>query len=110
MDKWIHSINFGIIFVPLAFYFGSDAVTKVLEVVPEFVQTGMDIAAGLLPALGFAMLAQMMMNKKVAPFFFIGFLIVAYSSITTTGVAVLSILMVVIFVTYGMLNDKKNRM
>lgn len=55
---------FGIIFVPLAFYFGSDAVTKILEVVPEFVQTGMDIAAGLLPALGFAMLAQMMMNKK----------------------------------------------
>lgn len=51
----------------------------------------------------------MMMNKKVAPFFFIGFLIVAYSSITTTGVAVLSILMVVIFVTYGMLNDKKEQ-
>ena len=42
-------------------------------------------------------------------FFFIGFLIVAYSSITTTGVAVLSILMVVIFVTYGMLNDKKEQ-
>lgn len=108
ISGYIASI-FGIIFVPLAFYFGSDAVTKVLEVVPEFVQTGMDIAAGLLPALGFAMLAQMMMNKKVAPFFFIGFLIVAYSSITTTGVAVLSFLMVVIFVTYGMLNDKKEQ-
>lgn len=106
ISGWIASI-FGIIFVPVAFYFGSDAVSNLLDKIPEFVQTGMDIAAALLPALGFAMLAQMMMNKKVAPFFFIGFLIVAYSSITTTGVAILAILMVVIFITYGMLNDKK---
>jgi fructoselysine and glucoselysine-specific PTS system IIC component len=99
---------FGIICVPLAFYFGTNAVSAVLGHIPEFVQTGMNIAAGLLPALGFAMLVQMMINKKVAPFFFIGFFIVAFSSITTTGVAILAILMVVIFVFYGLIKGGNN--
>lgn len=100
---------FGIICIPFAFYFGSDAVSKLLGVIPEFVQTGMDITAALLPALGFAMLAQTMMNKKVAPFFFIGFFLVAYSAghITTTGVAIFSICLVIVLVMYGFIGKKQ---
>ncbi|ADL04078.1 PTS mannose/fructose/sorbose/N-acetylgalactosamine transporter subunit IIC [Lacrimispora saccharolytica] len=89
MQNWC-----GIIFVPIAFYFGSDAVTHLLGNIPSFIQTGMEIAAGLLPALGFAMLAQMIMNKKVAPFFFLGFFLVAYGGITTTGAAIFAIILV----------------
>ena len=40
---------FGIVCIPLAFYFGSDAVTALLGKIPEFVQSGMDITAALLP-------------------------------------------------------------
>lgn len=94
---------FGLIFVPTAFYFGTDAVTNLLGKIPEFVQTGMDITAALLPALGFAMLAQTMMNKKVAPFFFVGFFMVAYFNITTTGVAIFSICLVLVMVMFGII-------
>ena len=66
----------------------------------------MDITAALLPALGFAMLAQTMMNKKVAPFFFIGFFIVAYLGVTTTGVAIFSICLVLIMVMFGIIGPK----
>lgn len=90
----------GIIGVPLAFYFGSETVTKLLGNIPAFIQTGMEIAAGLLPALGFAMLAQMIMNKKVAPFFFLGYFIVAYLSIPTTGVAIFAGILVAIMLVY----------
>ncbi|MDO1605628.1 PTS sugar transporter subunit IIC [Lactobacillus sp. YT155] len=86
----------GIVFIPLAFYFGSAFVTKLLGNIPDFIQTGMNIAAGLLPALGFAMLAQMIMNKKVAAFFFIGFFIVAYGGISTTGVAIFATLVAIV--------------
>ncbi len=96
----------GIICIPIAFYFGVDAVTKVLGGIPEFVQTGMDITAALLPALGFAMLAQTMMNKKVAPFFFLGFFLVAYLGVTTTGVAIFSICLVLIMVMFGIIGPK----
>lgn len=91
----------GLLIVPLAFYFGSDAVASLLAVIPEFVSTGMDIAAGLLPALGFAMLAQMIMNKTVLPFFFAGFFLVAYFGIGTTGVAIFAAIIVAALVVLG---------
>lgn len=49
--------------LPLAYYFGSDKVTALVGNMPEFISTGMDIAGGLLPAMGFAMLARMIMKK-----------------------------------------------
>ena len=97
----------GILCIPLAFYFGTETVAKILGVIPGFVQTGMDVTAALLPALGFAMLAQTMMNKKVAPFFFVGFFVVAYMGLTTTGVAIFSICLVLIMVMFGAFNKNK---
>lgn len=85
--------------VPIAYYFGSDAVTNALGGIPEFITTGIEIATGMLPALGFAMLAQMIMNKKVAPFFFMGYFLLAYfsnSGLTTTGIAIFSIIIAAI--------------
>ncbi|EEI85751.1 PTS mannose/fructose/sorbose/N-acetylgalactosamine transporter subunit IIC [Anaerococcus lactolyticus] len=85
--------------VPIAYYFGSDAVTSALGGIPEFITTGIEIATGMLPALGFAMLAQMIMNKKVAPYFFLGYFLLAYfskSGLTTTGIAIFSIIMAAI--------------
>lgn len=82
----------GMFGTPLAFYFGSSAVTHFIGTVPSYITTGMGIAANLLPALGFAMLAQMIWNKKVATFFFLGFFAVAYGHISTTGVAIFSVI------------------
>lgn len=64
----------------------------------------MDIAGGLLPALGFALLARMIMKKELVPFFFIGYFIVAYSGISTTGVALFAILFMTL---YFMMNKEK---
>ena len=86
----------GLIIVPTAFYFGQSAVTTLLSNMPKFITTGMTIASGLLPALGFAMLAQMIMNKKVAVFFFIGFFMVAYGNLSTTGVALFAALIIIV--------------
>ena len=86
----------GLIITPVAFYFGQHAVTSLLDNIPTFISTGMSIAAGLLPALGFAMLAQMIMTKKVAVFFFIGFFLVAYGKISTTGVAIFAAMIIIV--------------
>lgn len=94
----------GLLIIPLAFFFGADAVASLLNIIPDFVQTGMDVAAAFLPALGFAMLAQMIMNKTVAPFFFAGFFLVAYFGISTTGVAIFAAIIVVAMTVLG---DKK---
>lgn len=71
-------------------------MAAVVGKMPEFISTGMDIAGGLLPAMGFAMLARMIMKKDVAPFFFIGYFVVAYSGLSTTGVALFAILILAV--------------
>jgi fructoselysine and glucoselysine-specific PTS system IID component len=42
------------------------------------VQTGLQVAGNMLPALGFALLLNLMFNKKMAPYFFLGFMLAAY--------------------------------
>ena len=93
--------------VPLAFYFGSDAVTAALNHIPEFVQTGINISGGLIPALGFAMLAQMIMNKRVAVFFFMGFFVVQYFGISTTGCAIFAVILAVVLVQIEAKTERK---
>ncbi|WP_042354088.1 PTS mannose/fructose/sorbose/N-acetylgalactosamine transporter subunit IIC [Bacillus rubiinfantis] len=86
------------IIVTVSFYVGSDAIKHVLNAIPDFIQTGLQIATGILPALGFAMLARLLINKKVVPYFFLGFLIVAYLKVPVTGIALLGAIVAVIMV------------
>lgn len=77
---------------------GSDAIKNVLDAIPSPVQTGLEVATGLIPALGFAMLARLLINKQVAPYFFLGFLIVAYLKVPVTGIALLGAIVAVVMV------------
>ena len=78
-----------------AFYVGVDAVKATLDVIPDFVLTGMGIAAGMLPAMGFAMLMRMILNKKLVPFFFLGFAITAYANVPVLGIAIIAIVVAI---------------
>lgn len=60
-----------------------------LDAIPQFVKSGLTIATGLMPALGFAVLASMIINKKNWYFLLLGFLISAYMGMSVTGVALL---------------------
>lgn len=80
----------------VAFYVGGPAVEAFLDVIPDFVKRGLTVAAGILPALGFALLATMLVNDDVAPFFFVGFLLSAYLNIPVLGIALLGVLLVIL--------------
>lgn len=82
--------------VTLSFHLGSGAVQGLLDMIPAFVLDGISIASGMLPALGFAMLTNMLISDKVAPFFFLGFLASAYLEIPVLGIALLACVLVAI--------------
>ncbi|HHX67098.1 MAG: PTS sugar transporter subunit IIC [Miniphocaeibacter sp.] len=88
----------------LAFWLGVDVVQGVLEGIPEFIITGLGAAAGLLPAMGFAMLMTMILKKEIIPFYFIGFVLVAYLNMPIFGVAILGVSYVL--VNYGFLKKQ----
>ena len=84
--------------VGIAYGIGAGAVSSVLHAIPEWVQTGLQVATGILPALGFALLARMIMSRRVMPYFFIGFLLVAYLEIPVVGIAALGVMIAWIMV------------
>ena len=87
-----------------AFYLGMDKMQGLIDAIPTVLIDGMDAAAGLLPALGFAMLMRMILNKQIIPYFFLGFICAAYLGMPVLGVAILGLIIVV--VQFGFLNPK----
>lgn len=77
--------------VAAGFYFGSPVIEAFVRLIPEWFAHGMDVVAGILPALGIAMLARMMITKENRGYLLIGFLISAYLGVSTLGVALAGI-------------------
>ncbi len=86
--------------VGLGYILGVPMIEKILSYVPEFVTYGLDVAAGVIPAIGFAMLARMMISKKTAAFLVLGFLLAAYLGISVTGIALFGLVVALIYVNF----------
>ena len=69
-----------------------------MNAIPDFIQRGLAVATGIIPALGFAMLAKLLINKTVIPYLFLGFAIAIYSQIPLTGIAIMGAILSVIIV------------
>lgn len=94
------------ILVAVAYYLGSGVMETVLNAIPQFVQDGLTISAGILPALGFAILLRMILNKKIAAFLAIGFVMTAYLGLPVLGVAIMAV-SIVALMAFGGFGDAK---
>jgi len=74
----------------IAVQIGADIVSSVMAGVPTWLNLGMTLAGKTLPALGFALLLNTLATNKLMPFFFIGFIIAAYTGTGVLGTAVLA--------------------
>lgn len=91
--------------VGVAFYLGVPVIEDVLAMIPEFITHGMDVAAGILPAVGFAMLAKMIVTKELSPYLLAGFLLAAYLNIPVFGVALAGL----VIAALGFFSDSKKQ-
>ncbi|WP_207940731.1 PTS system, mannose-specific IIC component [Enterococcus sp. DIV2402] len=90
ISMWIPVVLFFLsTFIPtfLAILLGADQVSNLIESVPKVLLDGMAVAGRLLPAIGFALLMDMLFSRKMAPFFFLGFLAAAFLGINITAIA-----------------------
>lgn len=70
--SFVHPLIYAVVtFVAVAF--GTDGISAFINAMPAWVMNGFTVAAGLLPAIGFAMLLKMLWDKSILAFFFIGF-------------------------------------
>ncbi|MDO5518570.1 MAG: PTS sugar transporter subunit IIC, partial [Clostridium sp.] len=74
---WVAQLTcFELVYFFLGFFgilAGTDAVKALIDALPSWVQSSMSVAAGMLPALGMALLLKSLWEKTVAPYYFMGF-------------------------------------
>lgn len=87
------ALSFLLLFIPvfLIGYFGAGVADAVLAVIPQFLIHGLEVAGGILPAVGFSMMMLMINKKTYLPFFVIGFFAVKYFGLTTVGASIFGI-------------------
>jgi PTS system mannose-specific IID component len=84
------------IIILLALQLGAGAMKSFLDMIPAWVQSGLQVAGNMLPALGFALLMNLMFNKKVAPYFFLGFVLAAYLKLPVIAIGGLGVIIALI--------------
>ncbi len=80
------------IIIMLALQLGAGAMKSFLDLIPAWVQTGLQVAGNMLPALGFALLMNLMFNKNMAPYFFLGFMLAAYLKLPVIAIGGLGVI------------------
>lgn len=86
----------------------AETVKGVLEAMPEWLTTGMAIGGGMVVAVGYAMVINMMANREVWPFFIIGFVVAAISQLTLIALGALGIALALIYLSLSERGNSSN--
>ena len=71
---------------------GTDAVNAVLAAIPPVITRGLQVSGGFIVVVGYAMVINMMNIKSLMPFFFIGFLIAAFTGVNLIGFGAIGVI------------------
>ena len=71
---------------------GTDAVNSMLAAIPQVVTRGLQVSGGFIVVVGYAMVINMMEVKKLMPFFFIGFIIAAFTGVNLIGFGAIGVI------------------
>lgn len=100
--EWLHRGGYVVLFMAafipnfLIAYFGSSLSDNVINAIPSWLVDGLTAGGGLLTAIGFAMILQMILKKNLVPFFIGGFILATFFKLNIIGVTVLGILIVAV--------------
>lgn len=85
-----------VLFVALGF--GTGFAQGIIDAVPPVVQSGLDYATNLMPAVGIALLLRMMWSKKMAVYYFLGVILVSFFNTSLIAVACVGGILAIIMV------------
>ena len=75
----------------------SSVVTGVLNAMPAWLSGGMTVGGGMVAAVGYAMVINMMATKETWPFFALGFVLAAISELTLIALGVIGVVLALIY-------------
>ena len=78
-------------FTFLVLFAGDSVINAIVSSIPEWVHSGLGAVAIVLPAMGFALLLNLLWETKLIPYFVIGFVFAAYLGVSMVGICALSV-------------------
>lgn len=79
-----------------------------LNAMPAWLNEGMTIGGGMVVAVGYAMVINMMASREVWPFFIIGFVIAAISELTLIAIGALAVAIALIYLNITKMGGSSN--
>ena len=83
------------------------AVGDALAAMPQWIMDGFALAGGILPALGIGMLLNFMGQKKILPFFFLGFFLAKFLGLGTMAITIFGAIIAFIIYLFGEKKEKE---
>ena len=75
----------------------AETVKGALEAMPAWLSDGMQIGGGMVVAVGYAMVINMMATREVWPFFFLGFALAALKELTLISLGIIGLCLAVMY-------------
>ena len=86
----------------------AQTVQSFLESMPAWLTDGMAIGGGMVVAVGYALVINMMATKEVWPFFIIGFVVAAVSELTLIALGALGVAIALIYLNLSKMGGSSN--
>lgn len=86
----------------------AQTVQSFLESMPAWLTDGMAIGGGMVVAVGYALVINMMATKEVWPFFVIGFVVVAITQLTLIALGALGVALALIYLNLSKMGGSSN--
>ena len=91
-------LRVGIPALLVAMYVGTDAVQSMLAAIPPVITGGLQVASGFIVVVGYAMVINMMGADYLMPFFFLGFVVAAFTSFNLVALGVIGLVCAIVYI------------
>ncbi len=76
---------------------GTHGVEAMLASIPEVITRGLQVAGGFIVVVGYAMVINMMEAKYLMPFFFLGFVMAAFTNLNLVGFGIVGAILAILY-------------
>ncbi|URJ33104.1 PTS mannose/fructose/sorbose transporter subunit IIC [Candidatus Blochmannia vicinus] len=77
---------------------GTETVHHILHSIPEVITNGLNIAGGIIVVVGYAMVINMMRTGYLMPFFFLGFVITAFTEFNLVALGMIGVVLAILYI------------
>lgn len=77
---------------------GTKTIHHLLNSIPEVITNGLNIAGGIIVVVGYAMVINMMRAGYLMPFFYLGFVITAFTEFNLVALGIIGVVMAILYI------------